>query len=520
MSLIDTITHTPTHTQVQRTQRVVQLCSAMTHLEDMEFQCTKEAAIGSIYCTVHAERITQDSLLKIDDHDIDPKVKLLLEINAKMPEQRTQPWYEFRKGRLTASPAASYLLITDYEYDLSEKGIVCKDTKDTKLKKEWIGKKHCGHFSSYKQEIRQQVCPEPWKGSRFMEHGVKYEHIICDIYESSERTKVLNFGIMPHKDISWLAASPDGITSSGKMVEIKAPSREELTKSIILQYWIQMQLQMECCDLDECDFVEGVIKEYYDAEDYYEDKYYNESGEFEYYLNKDGLPKGIVINIIETHPDGTITKQYAYPPALTFENKEDEELWIIEWCRKKVNEKKDNAFNWLLGGNVRFSLSYYYVHKWEIRNVKRDKKWFELRKPDLENVWNLILKYREEGLPEELKKSKRNDPILPDNSTITSKRNNSNTDTNTNTRRVSSGFLFGDDDDDAVTPAPTPTPTVSAKKKKEVLQSQSHYGLMNRFAIPTMDLSLSTQTQQSTDNDVSKTKTENTYQSDVFHLRT
>ena len=393
------------------------LCSAIIKLQTNEFPCTKEAGIGSIYCQVHAEKIVQDQELKSNQIiNIDERVIKLLEINSKMPEQRTLPWYEFRKSRLTASPAAAYLLITDYEYNLSENNIICLDTQGTKLKKEWIGKKHCNCFNSYKHEIRQQVAPDPWTTSAFMEHGVKYESIIRDIYEATENKKVLEFGIMPHPTINWLAASPDGICTCGTMVEIKAPSRDSLTKQTILQYWIQMQLQMECCDLDECDFVEGIIREYKDVYEYYDDKYYNEDGEFEYYLNSQGCPKGIVINIIHTNTKGIIEKrQYAYPPAMTFNNKEEEDAWITHWIQNKVNEKHDNAYKWLItnsseskeNNSIRFMLTYYYVEKWEVQRIKRDRKWFELRKGDLLDTWNIILKYREEGLPEEFKKKTR-----------------------------------------------------------------------------------------------------------------
>jgi hypothetical protein len=42
-----------------------------------------------------------------------------------------------------------------------------------------------------------------------------YERLYgCDLFE---------FGCIPHKHVDWLAASPDGISSDGVMVEIKCP---------------------------------------------------------------------------------------------------------------------------------------------------------------------------------------------------------------------------------------------------------------------------------------------------------
>ena len=36
-------------------------------------------------------------------------------------------------------------------------------------------------------------------------------------------------------------------------------------------YWVQVQLQLECCDLDECDFWQCKIVEYEDYEDFLDD---------------------------------------------------------------------------------------------------------------------------------------------------------------------------------------------------------------------------------------------------------
>ena len=40
-----------------------------------------------------------------------------------------------------------------------------------------------------------------------------------------------------------------------------------------MEYYIQMQLQMEVCDLNDCDFVETKFVEYDSFEDFKNDKY-------------------------------------------------------------------------------------------------------------------------------------------------------------------------------------------------------------------------------------------------------
>ena len=46
------------------------------------------------------------------------------------------------------------------------------------------------------------------------------------------------------------------------MVEIKNIVNREISGRPSEAYWIQMQLQMECCNIDVCDFVETRFKEY------------------------------------------------------------------------------------------------------------------------------------------------------------------------------------------------------------------------------------------------------------------
>ena len=42
----------------------------------------------------------------------------------------------------------------------------------------------------------------------------------------------------------------------GRLVEIKNIVNREITGIPKKEYWVQMQLQMEVTDLDECDFLE------------------------------------------------------------------------------------------------------------------------------------------------------------------------------------------------------------------------------------------------------------------------
>ncbi len=322
------------------------------------------------------------------------KLKDLIKINEAQPEQRSQSWYELRQNMITASDIATLLPVTKYELDLHKKGII-KLPGAAK-----IGAKS-NKFGTLKEFIQKKCgCGKAWEGNQWTKWGVKYEPVITEIYEKSEGCEVLEFGLMPHPTIKWLGASPDGITDTLKMIEIKAPMTREITKEIPLQYWMQMQIQLECCDLEECDFVEVRIEEYKKETDYFDDVFIDEEGNEEFYLeHKEGLPKGTVICIQKLTDDGNFLTEYVYPPVLEFNNAQEEKDWVVQWIKDRVSLHPENAYNWIFYKNCDFSLTRFKVIEYSNVKIMRDKEWFKLRKPDLEEWWNKILEYRENGLP-------------------------------------------------------------------------------------------------------------------------
>ena len=63
-------------------------------------------------------------------------------------------------------------------------------------------------------------------------------------------------GLVPHPVYRWLGGSPDGITESGKLIEIKCPLRRDITSEVPKHYVPQVQLLMEILDLEVCDFIQ------------------------------------------------------------------------------------------------------------------------------------------------------------------------------------------------------------------------------------------------------------------------
>lgn len=88
-----------------------------------------------------------------------------------------------------------------------------------------------------------------------MNHGVVHEDMARQEYEKFTGEVVHEVGLIRHREYDFLGASPDGITESGKLLEIKCPTGP-LRSSIPIYYVPQVQLCMEVLDLEMCDYVE------------------------------------------------------------------------------------------------------------------------------------------------------------------------------------------------------------------------------------------------------------------------
>ena len=180
-------------------------------------------------------------------------------------EQRTPEWYEFRSNVLTASNAWKA-----FGSDAAQNQLIYEK---------------CMPIDIDKYNTVNIQSPLHW--------GQKYEPVSILLYESQYNTRIKDYGCLPHDKYSFLAASPDGINEShdspryGRMLEIKNVVNREITGIPKLEYWIQMQLQMETCDLNECDFLETRFHEYEDENEFLAD------GSFTETEAKD--PKGIIL---------------------------------------------------------------------------------------------------------------------------------------------------------------------------------------------------------------------------------
>ena len=238
-------------------------------------------------------------------------------------------------------------------------------------------------------------------------HGVKYECVATKIYEFREDEEVIEFGLMPHPEIEYIGASPDGITKSGRMLEIKVPYSREITGVPLIHYWMQMQTQLQVCSLKECDFVECQIEEYESVEDYLTDVWVDpDTGEEDYQFTADGMEKGCLV----WWDDLRDKRMNHYSSPMGMQSHVEMETWIAQKLTEIAAEDNfEKARRMFMPEEIHPSerivifVQYWKLQKYSKTVVKRDDTWWNLRTPDFERCWNKILKYRLEGLPDSLK---------------------------------------------------------------------------------------------------------------------
>lgn len=170
-------------------------------------------------------------------------VKLLLE--REYAPQRSKEWYTMRESVITASDAGSLMGLNYFK------------TRDDFIREK------CGYF--FEKGRLVSLDKKPDTSSEATRHGVKYEGEARDYYVSKTGEVVHEIGLATHPVYSWLAGSPDGITESGRLLEIKCPLKGRIDYKISDMYFVQVQLLMEILNLEVTDFVKyrpGPVPEY------------------------------------------------------------------------------------------------------------------------------------------------------------------------------------------------------------------------------------------------------------------
>lgn len=280
-----------------------------------------------------------------DFSSVDKKITEL--INIKQPAQRSPEWYVQRSNLITASNA--YKALTS---QANINSLILEKIKAFKAL----------------QTLDVSTQPIGYSGNETaFRYGIRNEPLSVMYFEHCYNTKVGEFGCITHKQYPFIGASPDGIVIDkssnlyGTMIEIKNPISREITGNPKMDYWVQMQMQMEVCDLDNCLFLETHIS-YYDT--------YNEyitDGSFQ--ISSDGYHKGII-----SEYKGEFAPHYEY---LRFNATEEE---YDSW-------KPETEFEWVRNW-------YWKMDKVSCVLVKRNRDWFKTVIPEFCRVWGDIVKER------------------------------------------------------------------------------------------------------------------------------
>ena len=312
-------------------------------------------------------------LINITPDIIKKRTDMFLKLQSiEYPPQRSAGWYLQRDGKITASDAGTVIGDNKYEYP-------------------------------YKMILKK--LRETFQNNKFTYHGKKYELIATLIYEYRYDVHTEEFGMVGHEKYNFLGASPDGIVSQykrdcktltnlvGRMLEIKVPLARKINKEgeikdniCPIYYWDQTQLQMECCDLDECDFWQCTIKEYPNEKLFLLDT----DDKYKHISKMTGLEKGCLIqllpldklNLTGTDYEDAIfsSAQFIHPTKLDM-TPDDYKHWLDETIKNISDTHKGYGLD---------KIKYWYLDTSFCVTIYRDKEWFKNNVDKYAKMWDDI----------------------------------------------------------------------------------------------------------------------------------
>lgn len=341
--------------------------------------------------SIKYDSLKQLSFITNDEMNIlHAKINRLKQI--PQPTQRTKEWYEFRYNLITASNIWKAL-----SSQANQNSLIYEKCKP--LNTNNIMGTHTNTTST-------------------LHWGVRYEPVSILVYEDMFQTRIGDFGCIPHSTHSFIGASPDGINIDetnliryGRMLEIKNIYNRDITGIPKEEYWIQTQVQMETCDLDQCDFFETRFKEFESKDAFYQDEVNDYKGVILYFIQK---TSGFGIDISNTNIYNN-KPHYIYMPLSV----EKTEYSIQNWINSVRDELKNEY--------TLYSTIYWYLHEYSCVLIPRNRQWFDAALPKLREIWNTIVKERVDGY--EHRAAKKQKPRQKDTNQLVTVENNSETNT-------------------------------------------------------------------------------------------
>ncbi len=220
--------------------------------------------------------------------------------------------------------------------------------------------------------MMSKLTPKPkteGSGPRALVWGTRFEPIAKDIYckLADYPITIADTTCIPHPTVSFLGASPDGIILSpgnprhGYLVEFKCPISRAFSDDTPVPhaYYHQMQLQMECTQLETCEYIEFQFKMLTYTE--WKDSTANYKGFY------------------------AVTEDDTQVRYRELSDTRDPSTWRAE----------------VLGDVDDWDIVYWSLEKYRMKIVEHEKDWLEKNLPSMTDVWNTILEHRKNGtLPE------------------------------------------------------------------------------------------------------------------------
>ena len=201
----------------------------------------------------------------------------------------------------------------------------------------------------------------------------------------------------------------------GRMLEIKCPRRRKILMDMLAPevygphgeeitdlkkdvkkgvcpayYWVQVQLQLQCCDLDECDFWQCEISEYMDKDDFLSDT----DTKHPWLSKQTGHEKGAVIQLMPIDKINDTSMDYndriynfaefIYQPKVVMTP-----LDIDNWINESILELNNTHEGFVLE-----RILYWNVTKTRNITIHRDDKWLSDNLQTFRNAWNYVEYFR------------------------------------------------------------------------------------------------------------------------------
>jgi putative phage-type endonuclease len=240
----------------------------------------------------------------------------------------------------------------------------------------------------------------PFSSNTFTAHGVKYEAIANMIYCYRYNVQVGEYGLIRHSNLP-VGASPDGICEKktlgggqlsklvGRLLEIKCPYIREIQMTGEIDgeicphyYWVQVQVQQEVTDLDDCDFLQCKLEEYVDREEFVADTHAHTKS----LSKKYNLEKGCIIQLVAKQPKDEFDFKHIYPPHMHMDPNECDKF-VLKFINDFYRSEDAKTF-------VFDRVIYWKLTKINCTLIRRDKAWFESKIPIIEQFWEYIKFYR------------------------------------------------------------------------------------------------------------------------------